>query len=112
MHHLNGVEEVRAVDVHFVDVSDTRNFVFACLMPNRFALRFYAALRAEGSDRAVQNAERTFDFYGEVNVSGGIDNVYTMVFPVASGSRTRDGNTALLLLNHPVHGRFALVRFA
>ena len=112
VHHLNGVKVVRAVNVHFVDVRYTGNSVFACLMPDRFALGFYAALRAEGCDSAVQNAERTFNFDRKVNVSGGIYNVYAVSLPMAGGRRAGNGDTAFLLLNHPVHGSFALVSFA
>ena len=42
-------------------------------------------------------------------MTGRIDNVDTVVLPGASGGSRRDGNSTLLLLLHPVHGRTSLV---
>ena len=119
-HHFDRSFEVRAVDVHFVYVSYTGNFVLISLAPYRFGLGFYAALRAEGCDRAVEYAERTLYFYREVNVSRSVDNVYSALVlfgetasrPVAGGCGGSDGYTPFLFLNHPVHGCRAVVRFA
>ena len=75
-HHLYGALEVCAVDVHLVDVRDTGNLILVRLAPYSLGLGLNAALRAEGCDCAVENAERTLNFYGEVNVSRGVDDVY------------------------------------
>jgi hypothetical protein len=40
---------------------------------------------------------------------GRIDNVDSMAAPLGSRRRRGDGDAALLLLDHPVHGRGALV---
>ena len=42
----------------------------------------------------------------------GVDDVDLVVPPVAGGGRRGDGDPALLLLLHPVHGCFAVVHLA
>ncbi len=119
-HHVYGALEISAVDVHFIDVRNAGNGILVRLTPNGFGLGFYAALRAEGCDGAVKDAQRTLYLDGEVNVSRGVDNVYPALVrfgfaascPMARGSRGRYGNAALLLLNHPVHSSRTVVRFA
>ncbi len=118
LHHVENVEEVRAVDVHLVDVSDTRYAVLVRLTPNGLGLRLDAALGAEHRDRAVEDFERTLDLDREVDVSGGIDDIDTRkrIFrsglPLRRSRRRGDRYTALLLLHHPVHGRAAVVGLA
>ena len=111
-HHLDRIVEVGAVDVHLVDIRDAGNFVFVRLAPDRFRLRLHAALRAEGGDGAVQNAQRALDFDGEVDVPRRVDDVDAVAFPGAGGCGGSDRNAALLFLDHPVHRRGALVHFA
>ena len=119
-HHIDSALEVCAVDIHFVDVCYTGNLILVRLTPNGLGLRFYAAFGAECSHGAVKNAKRTLDFNGEVNVSGGVDDVYAALVlfgksrscPMAGGSRGSDGYTSLLLLYHPVHSSGTVVRFA
>ena len=41
-----------------------------------------------------------------------IDDVDARILPEAGGSRTRDGDTALLLLHHPVHRGVAFMGLA
>ena len=41
----------------------------------------------------------------------GVDDVDAMVFPEARGSSRSNGDTALLFLNHPVHGGATIVNF-
>src|SRR5215216_2110031 len=42
----------------------------------------------------------------------GVDDVETLVVPECRGGGRRDGDAALLLLLHPVHGRSALMHLA
>ena len=120
LHHLYGAFEVCAVDIHLVDVSYAGYLVLIRLAPYRFGLGFYAALGAERSHGAVENAQRTLDFYGEVDVTRRVDDVYSAFIclglaragPVAGGCGGGDGYTPLLLLHHPVHRGSAVVRFA
>ena len=119
LHHLYGSFKVCAVDVHLVDVCDAGNLVLVSLTPYGFGLRFNAALCTESCYCAVKYAERTFNFYGEVNVSRGIDDVNSAFVslgfagsrPMAGSCGGCDGYAALLFLNHPVHGCGTVVGF-
>ena len=105
------MKEVRAHDIHFVNVNHAGNFIFVCLTPYGFRLGFYAAFCAENGYGTVEHAERSFNLNSKVYVSGSIDDVDTMVVPVSGGCSRSDGNTSLLFLNHPVHGGAAIVGF-
>ena len=59
----------------------------------------------------VERSLRVLDG-GEVDVTGGVDDVHPMIAPEAGRGRRRDGNAALLLLDHPVHRRGAVVDLA
>ncbi len=111
-HHVYGVFEVRAVNVHLVYVSNTGNVILVRLTPYGFGLRLNAALRAESCHRAVEYAKRSFNLYGKVNVSRGVDNVYSVAFPETGGGCGTNGYTSFLFLNHKVHSRRAVVNLA
>ena len=110
--HLFDAEKVRAVDVHLVDVGDAGHLIGVRLAPHRLGLRLHAALGAECRHGAVQNAQRTLDFHCKVHVAGRVDDVETIALPDTGGGGGRNGDAALLFLDHPVHGRGALVDFA
>ena len=121
LHGLNGVEEVCADTVVLVDVRDARNAITVGLTPNGLGLRLNASDSVEDRDSAVENAQGALDLGGEVNVAGGIDDLEaifltalstTRVLPEARGGSCGDGNAALLLLDHPVHGSSAVVNLA
>ena len=108
--HVQHVVEVRAHDIHLVDVDHAGNLVVIGLAPHSLGLGLDAALGAENGHAAVQNAQGTLDLNGEVDVARGIDDVETglgelvlAALPVAGGSGGGDGDTTLLLLRHPVH---------
>src|SRR5205814_2136837 len=104
--------EVRADAIHLVDEGDARHAVFVGLSPHRFGLRLDSADRAENADGAIQNAQRAFDFYREVDVAGRVDDVDAAVSPERSRGSRGDGDAALLLLDHPVHRGSPLVYLA
>ena len=97
MQHLDAAEEVSTHGIHLVDV--------------------------QNGHRTVQNTQRTLNLNSEVHVARSVDNVDAVtillernrillglgVRPVAGGSSGSDGDTTLLLLNHPVHGGTAIV---
>ena len=56
-HHIDDVEEIGAYDIHLIDVGNARHAVFACLMPDSFALRLDSALSAEYRDSTVKYAQ-------------------------------------------------------
>ena len=58
LHHVEHVVEVRAHDVHFVDVDHPGDLVGVGLTPHGLGLGLHAALGAQNGHRAVQNAQR------------------------------------------------------
>ena len=80
LHHLNNMVKICAHDVHLVNVNHSRNVVVVGLTPNSLRLRLNAALCTENRDRTVEHAQRTLDLNGEVNVSGGVDDVDSVLF--------------------------------
>ena len=109
VHHADDTEEIRAHDVHLVDVGHAGHTVLAGLLPDHFRLGLDTALGAEYSDSAVEYAQRTLNFHGKVDVAGGVDYVDGMTLPLGGGSGRGNGDAALLLLSHPVHRRAALM---
>ena len=103
------VVEVGAGAVHLVDVGDARDAVGVRLAPDRLGLRLDATDRAEDRDGAVENAQRALDLDREVDVTGRVDDLDPVVLPERSRRGGRDGDAALLLLDHPVHGGSAVV---
>ena len=86
-HHLHNAHEVRTHDIHLVDVGDAGHAILGSLAPYRLTLRLNAALGAEHSHSAVQHAQGALDLHGEVHVTGGVDDVDSVVLPEA-GSRS------------------------
>ena len=56
--------------------------------------------------------KRALDLDREVDVAGRVDDVDAVVVPEAGRRGRRDGDAALLLLLHPVHGGGAVMDFA
>ena len=111
--------EVCTHDVHFVNVNHSRNAVVIGLTPYSLGLRLNAALCAENRNRTVKNSQGTLNLNGEVNVSGGVDDVDSVLlvlvltaFPESGGRSRGDGDTALFFLRHPVHCGSAVVGLA
>ncbi|MNO87954.1 hypothetical protein D3C76_793880 [compost metagenome] len=112
-------EEVGALAVHLVHIGQTRHCVLVGLAPDRLGLRLDAVGAAEHHHRAIQHTQRTLHLDGEIDVPGGIDDVQPVFLvllggaqPERRGGRRGDGDAALLLLHHPVHGRRPVVDFA
>ncbi len=76
---MHAVEEVSADFVHLVDEHDARNLVAVSLTPNGFGLRLNTGVGVQNSNRTVKNRQRTFNFDGEVNVAGGVDDVHAVL---------------------------------
>ena len=99
--------------------------VFVCLSPYGLGLWLNAALCAEDGYGTVKNSQRTLNLNGEVNVTRGVDNVYSVsiflylrrvtvelgMSPIASRGSRCDRDTSFLLLLHPVHRSRTFVRF-
>ena len=104
--------EIGALAVHLIDKGDSGNVVFIRLTPDGFALRFDALARAENDDAAVENAERAFDFRGEIDVSGRVDEIKDVSVPVESYARGVNGNSAFAFFRVKVGDRSSRVDHA
>src|SRR4051812_28679853 len=111
-HHVDTALEVGARAIHLVDEADARHVIFVGLAPDGFRLRLDTGNGVKHRDRTVQHAHRTLDFNGEVDVTGRVDDVDPVFFPVAGGRGRRDGDAAFLFLLHEVHGGGAVMDFA
>ena len=98
--------------IHLVDEAEARHVVLVGLAPHSLGLRLYASHSIEDRHRAVQYAQRPLNLYGEVDVARSVDDVDPVVGPEACRRGGGNSNSALLLLDHPVHGRRTLVNFA
>jgi len=108
-HHVDALEEVGTRAVELVDEAHARYGVLVGLAPHRHGLRLYTGNTVEHRDSAVEDAQRALDLGREVHVAGGVDDVDLVALPPAGRRGRRDGDAALLLLLHPVHGGRALV---
>src|SRR5690606_23571800 len=113
------LEEVGARTVHLVDEREAGNAVLVCLAPHGFRLGLHATHGTVNHHGAVENAHGTLHLNGEVHVPRGVDDVDAVLgvivrHPAPEGGRGsgRNGDAALLLLFHPVHGGRALMGFA
>src|SRR5690606_26849842 len=83
---LDYAQEVGTLTVHLVDVDNTRYAVLVGLTPYGLGLRLNAGSTAEHHDSAVEHTQGTLNFDGEVNVTGGIDDVYAVVLVLLRGT--------------------------
>ena len=109
---FDGEEEVSAQLVHLVDEADAGHVVLVGLAPDGLRLGLHALLAVEHRDSTIEHAQRALHLDGEVDVAGGVDDVDLAVVPVAGRRGGRDGDAALLLLLHPVHGAGAIMGLA
>ena len=108
-HHVLGALEVRSGAVHLVDEADARDRVAVGLPPDRLGLGLDAGDGIEDDDTAIEDAKTSFDFRREVNVARRVDDVDLVAVPGGGGRSGSDGDAALALLLHPVHGGGALM---
>ena len=104
--------EVGAHLVHLVDEADTRDVVLVGLTPHGLGLGLNALLAVEHGDGAVEDAQRALNLNGEVNVTGGVDDVDLVTVPERGDGGGRNRDAAFLFLFHPVGRRGAIVRLA
>ena len=112
LHLVHHAVEVRADAVHLVDERDLRHLVLLGLAPHLLGLRLHAAHRAVEGHRAVEDAQRALHLGREVHVSGSVDQRQTVGAPLHARGGGLDRDAALLLLDHEVHRRGAVMHFA
>ena len=98
--------------VHLVDEADTGDVVLVGLTPHGLGLGLDALLAVEHGDSAVEDAQRALNLNGEVNVTGGVNNVDLVTVPERGDCGGRNRDAAFLFLFHPVGRRGAIVRLA
>ena len=104
--------EVGAGLIHLVGEDDARHAVLVALAPDGLGLRLHALVAVEHAHGAVEHAQRALHLDGEVDVAWRVDDVEALAVPEAGGGSRRDGDAALLLLLHEIHGRGAVVHLA
>ena len=82
------------------------------MAPDGLGLGLNTSNRVENGDGAIEHAQRALHLNGEVHVPGCIDDVDAMTAPQSRRGSRRNRDTALLLLDHPVHRCAALVHLA
>ena len=106
-------EEIGSLPIHFIDKGNPGNPVLLSLPPNRFRLSFNTPYRTEKSNRTVKNPQRPFHLNGEIDVTGGVDDVDLVLLILIIPERGRGsrcyGNPPLLFLFHPVHSGSAIM---
>src|SRR5207253_289645 len=94
---------VGAWAVHLIYECNSRHPVLVGLAPYRFRLRFNATDGTKNGNGAIQHAQGAFNFGSEINVTGSINNVDTVIVPETCRRGGRNRDSALLFLFHPVH---------
>lgn len=105
------VIEICAGAIELVDEREGGDVVGLGLAPDLLRLRFNAGDGVQEKHGAVEDAKRTFDFNGEVGVSGCVDDLNRCVAPSAAHRRRRDRDPHLLFLHAKVRGGVAVMNF-
>ena len=82
--HVDAAVEIGARLVHLVDEDHARDMILVGLAPNSLSLRLDAGIGVEEGDGAVEDAQRTLDLNGEVDVARRIDDVEAALLAVAA----------------------------
>ena len=110
-HAFQHIGEISAHPVHLVDEGDLGHAKALRLPPDRLGLRFHTGHAAEHAHRTVQHAQGALHLDGEVHMAGRVDEVDGVLVPLAGGAGRHDGDAALLLLGHVVHGGGTVMDF-
>ena len=91
--------------VRLVDEGEPRDIVAAHLAIDGHGLGLHPGHRTQNENRAIENAQRAFDFDREVHMARSVDNVDKVFIPFAVSRRGLDRNTPLPLQFHRIHLR-------
>jgi len=104
--------EVASDAVHLVDEDELGHAELVGLFPDSLALSLHAVDAIDDDDCSVEDAERAFDFEVEVDVSGRVDEVELVAFPVEGDAGRADGDASLAFFLHVVHDGVAVVHLS
>ena len=110
--HIQNVIEVSSHNVHLVHIYHSWYLIVISLTPYCFGLWLNAALCTKNCYRTVENSQRSLDLNCKVNVTRGVDDIESMVLPIASSCSRSNCYTSLLLLCHPVHSGCTIMSFS
>ena len=79
---IESAVKVGSFSIHLVDEGDAGNVIFIRLPPDGFTLGFDSFSGREDDDTAVEDAQGAFDFGSEVNMTGRVDEIERMFFPI------------------------------
>jgi hypothetical protein len=96
---------IRAGSIAFIDESDSGDVVAFELTVYGYGLGLNASHGAQHENRSVEDPQRPLDFNGEVNVSGRIDEVNGIIFPLDLRRRGLYGDASFPFQFHVVHRR-------
>src|SRR5487761_12037 len=112
-HGANHVVEIGAGTVHLIHKGDARDAILVGLTPNRFRLRLHTRDRIKNRDGPVEDAKRSLDFNGEIDVAGRVNDIDAIVgakaLPGGRGGGGSDSDAALAPPLHPIHRGRAFV---
>jgi hypothetical protein len=102
---IANTEWVGTLPVTFVDERNPRNVVALHLAVDSDRLRLNAGDGAQNQNGTIENTKSTLHLYGEVHVSGGVNDIDVVALPLAvcRGGLNRDASLTLEL--HGVHLR-------
>ena len=72
-------QKIRTGAIHLVNEDDSRHLIFIRLPPDGLRLWLNARSPTKHHHSPIQNPEAPFDFNGEINVSGRIDDIDAML---------------------------------
>src|SRR5690606_37796982 len=76
--------------VHLIGKTNPRYTKFISLAPNSFTLRFDTLDGIKNNNTAIKYTQRALYFGGEIDMSGGVNNVDEVIFPFCCYSSGND----------------------
>ncbi len=103
--------EIRAGSIEFVDKTNARHFEIIRVAPVCFGLWFYSGNSIKYSNSPIEHTHGALHLNGKIDVSWGINQIHAVIFPVTGCGSSRDSDSTLAFLFHPVHGCGAVMNF-
>jgi hypothetical protein len=108
---LHATPRICTQPIALIDKCNPRDAVLIRLAPNGFGLRLNPTNRAKHRYSPIKNTQAPFYFNGKVNVPRSVYDIYAVISPEAACRSSRDADSTLLFLLHPIHDRSAVMNF-